>query len=304
MNEFALLIVGPTGTGKSLLALELALKLNTSIINADSVQVYKDLVIGAAQPSKADFKIVPHHLYGYLPAGTALTAAAYCKDVDVLIKGKLKGQPLLFCGGSGFYIQALEKGMFEVPTLSEEQKRNVEQKLEEWGWQRAHAELLLRDPTVKIHENDHYRIRRAWEILLTTGKTPSAVGTKGEGAPLYGKRVLKIGLDLEKESLRQRIEARTQSMLAAGWLDEVDHLLRAGYKDWSALKSVGYVEVVEHLEGKFSRAEMVERIVISNMQLIKKQRTWFKRDPDIHWFSAQDTAEAVKKVLSGTLVTS
>ncbi len=300
MSERAILILGPTGTGKSLLSLELALKLQTSIINADSIQVYKDLVIGSAQPAKEDLKIAPHYLYGYLPAGATLTAAAYCRDVDDLLRGKLHEQSVIVCGGSGFYIQALEKGMFEVPTLSEEQKQNVEAQLEEWGWALAHQELLKRDPSLKIHENDHYRIRRAWQILLTTGKTPSEISTSGESAPLHGKKLIKIGLDLEKQKMQERIEKRTQAMLAAGWIEEVEKLVAGGFAEWPALKSVGYMEVVEHLHGKLSRAEMIERIVISNMQLIKKQRTWFKRDADIHWFSADSTAAAVKFVLSGT----
>lgn len=300
MKDLAILIIGPTGTGKSQLALELALKINAPIINADSIQVYKDLVVGSAQPSKDDFKIAPHYLYGYLPSGASLTAAAYSRDVETLIHGKLKDQPLLICGGSGFYIQALEKGMFQVPTLTEQQRTDVETQLNQWGWENTYAELIKRDPAIKIHENDHYRIRRAWEIILTTGKTPSEMATHSEGATLKGKTILKIGLDLDKEKLRHRIAQRTQAMLASGWLEEVERLLQSGHREWSALKSVGYLEVVEHLDGKISRSQMVEKIVTSNMQLIKKQRTWFKRDPQIHWYSADSTSEAVKKVLAGT----
>lgn len=300
MSDLAVLILGPTGTGKSLLALELALKLNASIVNTDSIQVYKDLIIGSAQPSREDFKIAPHYLYGYLPSGTGLTAAAYSADVEVLMRGKLKNQPVLFCGGSGFYIQALEKGMFEVPTLTEAQKQSVDRQLAEWGWETAHVELVKKDPNVKIHSNDHYRIRRAWEILAATGKSPSQTATNGDGAPLSGKNIIKIGLDLEKEILRKRIEQRMRNMLSSGWLDEVEALLEAGFREWNALKSVGYAEVVEFIDGKISRSEMQEKIVVSNMQLIKKQKTWFKRDPSIHWYSAADTSSAVKKVLSGS----
>lgn len=299
-SENVVIILGPTGTGKSLVALELALKLKTAIVNADSIQVYRELVIGSAQPSKEDFKIAPHHLYGYLASGTSLTAAAYCKDVETLLTNKLANTTPLFCGGSGFYIQALEKGMFAVPTLTDAQKQRVDDKINEWGWEKAYQELLKQDPSVapKIHENDHYRIRRAWEIILTTNKNPSEIATQSDTAPLRNKKIIKIGLDLEKEKLRERIKIRTQKMLQAGWLEEVETLLKAGHREWSPLKSVGYQEVVEHLDGLLSKNEMIEKIITSNMQLIKKQRTWFKRDPDICWFSSDSTKPAVDRVLS------
>lgn len=300
MSDQAILIIGPTGTGKSLLALELALKLKTSIVNADSIQVYRDLVIGSAQPSKDDFKIAPHYLYGYLPAGASLTASAFCDDVRALLSGKLSQDPIIFCGGSGFYIQALEKGMFDVPTLTKEQKATVEKQIDEWGWAKAYQELLKQDPQVtsRIHENDHYRIGRALEILMISGKKPSEIGAQTDSAPLRGKKLIKIGLDLDKEKLRNRIARRTVQMLSAGWLEEVETLLQAGHREWSALKSVGYLEVVEHLDGKLSKQEMIDKIIISNMQLIKKQRTWFKRDQDIEWYSSEETAKAAQSVLA------
>lgn len=300
MSDKALLIIGPTGTGKSLLALELALKLKTAIVNVDSVQVFRDLVIGSAQPSKDDFKIAPHYLYGYLPAGATITASSYCEDVRELMATKLTKGPYIFCGGSGFYIQALEKGMFPVPTLTEEEKQKVQAQIAEWGWVRSYHELLKQDPKAseKIHENDHYRIQRALEIIITTGKKPTDISAQSHTSPLYGKSIIKIGLDLDKDKLRERIHKRTLQMLSAGWLEEVEALLQAGHRDWSALKSVGYLEVVEYLDGKTSHPEMIEKIVTSNMQLIKKQRTWFKRDPEIKWFSSEEINKAAQSVLA------
>lgn len=300
MSSKAIIILGPTATGKSLLALELALKLKTSVINADSIQVYRDLIVGSAQPSKEDLKIVPHNLYGYLGAGATLTVADYCKDVQTLLTTKLSQSPPLFCGGSGFYIQALEKGMFDVPTLTEAQKRTVDLQLTDWGWSKAHSELLQRDPKVaaRIHENDHYRIRRAFEILLVTSQKPSEILAQAKSAPLKNKSVIKVGLDLDKSRLHRRIVERTRKMLSEGWIEEVEAILKSGHRKWSALKSVGYAEVVSHIDGHLTPSEMVDKIVISNMQLIKKQKTWFKRDPHIHWYSADDTPRAVEFVLS------
>jgi tRNA dimethylallyltransferase len=296
-SSTAILIVGPTGTGKSLLALELALKLNCSIINADSIQVYKDLVIGSAQPSREDFKIAPHHLYGYLPAGSSLTAAAYSEDVRGLLKNKLHSGPIIICGGSGFYIQAIEKGMFDAPALTDELKEKFDATLMEWGWERAYKELLACDPEVKIHANDHYRIRRALEIFWATGKKPSEIGAHSETAPLKNKKLIKIGMDMDKEKLRERIAKRTDSMLSAGWIDEVEKMITAGHRDWSALQSVGYKEVLEYIEGHINKSEMIEKIITSNMQLIKKQRTWFKRDETIAWYTPETSALAVASLL-------
>lgn len=300
MSDKTLLIVGPTGTGKSLLALEVALKLNTGIINADSVQVYKDLVIGSAQPSKEDFKIVPHYLYGYLPIGSSLTVAEYCKSVEFILQSKFSHKVPLFCGGSGFYIQALEKGMFDVPTLSDAEKKRVDEYIQSLGWAETYKKLLMDDPGVggKIHENDHYRIRRAVEILLIAGKKPSQMGADAQSSPLKNKHIIKVGLDLDKELLRERILKRTQKMMAEGWVEEVERILEMGHRSWAALRSVGYSEVVDYLDGHLDKSQMIEKIVISNMQLIKKQRTWFKRDKDIVWFSSEKTTEAVHHILN------
>lgn len=280
-----------------MLALELALKLQCGIVNADSVQVYKDLVIGSAQPSKDDFKIAPHYLYGYMPAGSSLTAAAFCEDVQTVLNTKLNPQnPVILCGGSGFYIQALEKGMFDVP-MTEEQKEKVEKTIEEWGWDRAYQELLARDPNVKIHANDHYRIGRALEILLVTGRKPTDIVAQSESAPLYGKKLIKLGIDIEKEKLRERITQRTHQMLASGWIEEVEKLIASGHKEWSALRSVGYNEVLQFLDGKLTHSEMIANIVIANMQLIKKQRTWFKRDENIQWYTPETASQGVESTL-------
>lgn len=300
MDEKVLFIVGPTGTGKSLLALELALKLSTGIINADSVQVYKDLVIGSAQPSKEDVKLVPHYLYGHLNAGSALTVAEYCKSVELVLQNKFSTSLPIFCGGSGFYIQALEKGMFDVPTLTEAEKQYVGEYIEQRGWEESYKQLCQDDPGLegRIHSNDHYRIRRALEILLISGKKPSAMGAAANSSPLKGKNIIKVGLDLDKELLRKRILLRTQKMLAEGWIEEVERLLAGGYRSWSALRSVGYAEVMDYLDGHLDQTEMIEKIVIANMQLIKKQRTWFKRDKEIVWYASDATANAVQHVMS------
>lgn len=270
----AFLIVGPTGTGKSHLALKLAQERQLPIINADSVQVYKDLVIGSAQPSVEDLKHAEHYLYGYLPAGSVLTAADYSRQVESLLATTLQGRSLIFCGGSGFYIQALEKGMYAVPRLSIEQKAEVEKQILNWGWQVAYEKLCAKDPDIvtKVHSNDHYRIRRAWEIIWVTGHAPSALHANRQGSPLYDKNTVKVGFDAPKDILLQRIQQRAAIMLKQGWIDEVKKLIEAGYGDWGALKSVGYNEILLYLNNGIVREQLMERIVTAHMQLIKKTK--------------------------------
>jgi tRNA dimethylallyltransferase len=296
VKNSAFMIVGPTGTGKSTLALELAVLEKLPIINVDSMQVYKDLVVGSAQPSKEDFQAAKHYLYGYLEAGESLTAAQYSEDVVHLMNGELRESPLIFCGGSGFYIQAIEKGMYDVPTLTNAQKEEVLNQLESWGWEEAYKKLLEKDPSLskKIHGNDHYRIGRAWEIIITTGKTPSEIETSNRPAPLQEKKLLKVAIDTDKDFLRQRIFRRAHEMLKNGWIEEVERLIDRGHESWAALRSVGYSEIYAHIKKPESRDDLVEKIVIANMQLIKKQRTWFQRDKEIQWFDINDLSRAVE----------
>ena len=143
--------------------------------------------------------------------------------------------------------------MYDVPTLTETQREEVRRRLETWGWEEAHRRLIEADPALskRIHVNDHYRIRRAWEILSVTQKTPSTVETTP--APLDGRRLLKVGLDAERDVLLNRIRTRVHAMLAEGWIDEVEAVLKCGYTGWSALNSVGYKEIVEHLRAPMQK---------------------------------------------------
>jgi len=295
----AVFIVGPTATGKSQLALEVAVARGLAIMNCDSLQIYKGLKIGSALPSRDDMKLAPHYLYSYVDKGEKWTAAYYVRDVMGLLDEKKLVKPAIFCGGSGFYIQALEKGMYEVAEADPALVAKVESFIAERGWGGAHDWLLTKDPGLEraVHRNDHYRIRRAIQIIMTGADSPSALQKKLSPSPLENVPLIKVALFAEKDVLRKRVEARAKVMLRDGFVEEVEELLQQGLAEWPPLRSVGYLEVGRFLRGEIERGQLVEEIAQANIRLIKKQLTWFKRDPQIRWFHIDKMAAAKEYIL-------
>lgn len=297
-SQKCIFVVGPTASGKSAWALEQAKKYNGSIINVDSVQFYKDLIVGSAAPSEDEKKLVPHYLYSYVEAPNEMTAGQFIRDFYQLLEEKKDSIkfPLFIVGGTGFYIQALEKGMFDVEPIPEEFRQKIEDELETKGAVELHAELLKHDPQSKIHVNDHYRLVRAIEIIRFTGKTPSQLkenqtANKNEFPFSY----IKVGFDFEKEIFAERVQKRTSAMLSGGIIEEVESKIKQGYQNWSALQSVGYKETLEFLLTKQNKEWLTNAIQQSTMKLIKKQKTWFKRDNTILW---SKQSEALVEFLS------
>lgn len=287
-------ILGPTATGKSKLALRSSLVDQIPIVNGDSIQIYRGLKIGSAVPSREDLKLTPHHLYSYVDKGKVYTAAHYVADVDALLKQQKNQSRFILCGGSGFYIQALEKGMFPVNSAPPEIKKEANEMVLEKGWEEVYKWLLTQDPDLqkKIHLNDHYRIQRALEIALMSKKSQGQLSQELRPSPFKDFEITKVGLFNGKELLRERVVKRVKEMLAEGFIEEVEGLLDEGLKDWPPLSSVGYFEVKEHLLGHLPYENLQDQIVQSHMQLIKKQMTWFKKDTGIKWFDPDDIASA------------
>lgn len=278
-------VLGPTATGKSQLAVELAQKHHGQIINIDSVQFYKGLEIGSAAPSKDDLKKIPHHLYSYVNAPTEMTAGQYIRDFYQLTE-KLKPNTNLFIvGGTGFYIQALEKGMFNLPEVTHEIKQQVLDDLDRHGADKLYEELKNFDTETVVHPNDHYRLGRALEIKRAFNKKMSDFqNVVNKDALPYP--YLKIGLGFstdDKEKMQHRVKTRTEQMIKNGLLEETRTILDQGHEKWAPLSSVGYLEAVQYLKNEITQAQLEPAITQSTMQLIKKQRTWFKRDPSILW---------------------
>lgn len=295
-----LFVVGPTACGKSELAVCISEKLRDAggiqpeLINCDSVQFFAGVEIGAAKPEPELLARAPHHLLGHVGLGDAYTAGDFCREALSLIEHREKEGCTRFLpvGGSGFYVQALEKGMFEVPEIRAGVREELEEKLRREGLGSLYEELSSRDPEAasQIKPQDSYRLLRALEILRSepTGATLTEIKHRFEvKRPPRPFRVSKIGVFRPRDVLREKVTLRTQSMLERGLIDEVRGLRAQGLGAWAPLQSVGYKEVQEHLDGRLPFSELEATIVTKTMQLAKRQMTWFKRDPSILWFDSE-----------------
>lgn len=279
-------VVGPTASGKSAWAMHEAIRLNGEIVNADSVQIYKGLDIGAAKPSNDDRKKVPHHLFDLVEPNETFTAGDYRRAALKVITERAVTTPLFIVGGSGFYLQALENGMFDVGPVSPE----IAKKVDSWAQTGEVFEQLKKvDPASaqKINSNDHYRLGRALAVSLSEGRPFSKLQREFESDSRHKLNteyeIVKIGFAPDRGELRKRVEARTAGMLKAGFINEVKSLLARGYGESKALGSVGYKECVDFLAGRLKQEDLAAAIVTSTMQLAKRQLTWFKRDREIKW---------------------
>jgi tRNA dimethylallyltransferase len=287
-------VVGPTASGKSELALRLALKLGGVIVNCDSVQCYEYLDIGSAKPSKQEMAQVPHYLFSFVQPITQLTAGEYSrKALETLAQLKQKDTPYVFVvGGTGFYFQALEKGLYPILPRDESLTKEIENELAQpGGAEKLFEELKTKDSVSaqKIKPQDHFRLVRALEFIRSSNKKWSDVRNDFEEQKTqesFPYPLKKIGIWAERAVLEPRVRMRTERMLKCGWVEEVESLIAKGWGDWPALNSVGYSEIKNYLQtSEFSNAELIEQISTATLQLSKKQRTWFKRDPSILWSS-------------------
>ena len=303
-------VVGATATGKSEWALQMAQKSGGVIVNCDSVQVYREVEIGTAKPSQEERDKVPHLLIDYVSPPDEMTAGQYCRDFFEQMTGLPENRPVFVVGGTGFYFQAIEKGMYPVAQIPPEIQQDIEETLQKPGGpEELHAELLRLDPQagLKIHPADHYRIARAVELMRSHGKTLTEIRLEfSQRKSDFPYPLLKIGLRWDRDQLRARILARTEKMLERGLVNEVRHLLKRNLIDWAPLSSVGYMEAIEFIEGNLTEEELVEQIAQNTAQLAKRQRTWFQRDQEIQWFDggsefdkAQLTVDAFIKAQAG-----
>ncbi len=276
------------------------------VINADTVQMYQDVRIGSAQPDWSQWPDLRHYLFEVIPPGERWTAADYVRNVLSLIEAESETSAWVFAGGSGFYVRALENGMFSAGAASEEIMEDLHAEKQTKGLSALYQELMEVDPESAevIHENDEYRILRALGIFRTYGRRTSELRRQGPDSNegLLGKgAVIKFALRWPREQLRERVEHRTRRMLQAGWIEEVQGLRARGLGEWWPLQSVGYKEVQEFLDGQIEdRETLIERVVQRTMQLAKKQMTWLNREPNIHWLDAPDfNLQQVLKTLKG-----
>jgi tRNA dimethylallyltransferase len=280
-------VVGPTASGKSQLAMDLAQEFGGSIVNIDSVQFYEGLVIGSAAPTEEEKKKIPHYLFSYVKAPHEMTAGEYIRDFYELIESGKASSPMIVVGGTGFYIQALEKGMYDLPEVSDEIKGEVLADFETYGSEKMFQELKNFDPDTELHPNDHYRVGRALEVKRAFNLKMSEF--KNSSAANKNKLpydFIKVGLTFapeDKEKYQERVHARTLKMIDQGLIDETKSFLVRGFENWAPLSSVGYFETKEFLQGRLKAEDLPLAITQATMKLVKKQKTWFKRDESILW---------------------
>ena len=285
-----LVLIGPTGVGKTELSLRLAERYHTCIVSADSRQLYADLKIGTAAPTPEQLARVEHHLVGTLQLVDYYSAARYEEEVMNLLPGLFVKHPVvLLTGGSMMYVDAVCKGIDDIPTVDAETRRFLLQRYEEEGLERLCAELKLLDPEyyVEVDLRNPKRVIHALEICYMTGKTYTSFRTRQVKERPF--RMVKVGLTRDREELYRRINLRVDQMMADGLLEEA--LRVYPYRSLNSLNTVGYKELFKYFDGEWTLDFAVEKIKQNSRIYSRKQMTWFKRDADIRWFHPEQEAE-------------
>ena len=297
MKPILIVICGATASGKSSLALQLARRLQTSIISADSRQVYREFDIGTAKPSIAEQKLVPHYLIDICDPTETLTLADYQARAKTLIA---KENISLLVGGTGLYLKAITKGL-KIPRVSPQPE--LRSQLTDLGQTQLYSCLSQVDAVAasKIHPNDAVRTLRALEVYYVTGKPISV--QQGENTPAYP--ILQLGLETDTDALDKRIELRTHKMIERGLVSEVEQLCRKYGRNLPLLNTLGYAEIKEYLAGDISLTEAIADTILHTRQFAKRQRTWFRKNTEINWFDANsdrlidETWQLIKDFLIG-----
>jgi tRNA dimethylallyltransferase len=299
----AVLIAGPTASGKSALALALAERIGGIIINADSMQVYRDLRIITARPTTAEEARVPHRLYGHVDAAESYSVGCWLADAAAAVEEarRLRRFPLVV-GGTGLYFKALTQGLSAVPPIPVEIRAAVRNRLAQHGAAVLHAELVRRDPAtaVRLKPKDGVRIARALEVLQATGRTLSDWHRVGMPAPVDTASAVQVFLEPERDELHRRIEARFDAMLKSGAIEEVRALDARGVDPLSpAMKAHGVPWLRRVLAGDMTLADAAEAAKRDTRRYTKRQRTWFRHQlPGFAWIAPEHAAERIQEALS------
>ncbi len=277
-------LLGPTASGKTALSLRLAERFDGEIVSCDSVAVYREMEIGAAKPSWAERRQIPHHLIDVAEVSAAFTAGDYSRLARAALAGiAARGKLPIVTGGTGLYLRALIDGLFAAPQRSEELRerlRNAEAKGASW----LHRVLARLDPEAakQIHPNDQPKLVRAIEVCLAAGRPMTQAWRAGRDA-LRGYRVLRIGLNPDRKALYARINQRAAAMFQQGLVEETRQLARSYGHSARPLTSLGYKQALASLRGEISLEEAVASAQQGHRHYAKRQMTWFRREPEVRW---------------------
>ncbi len=280
-------ILGPTGSGKTALSLALAERFHGEIVNCDSVAMYREFEIGTAKPTPAERARAPHHLLDFVGPAGYITAGEYARKArDVLQEIRSREALPIVVGGTGLYLRALLEGLFAGPQRSDELRERLRQRAAERGSPHLHRILRRLDPVAaaKIHANDLPKLVRAIEICLASRTKMTEMWKQGRD-PLRGFRIVRIGLDPDRNVLYQRINQRAQRMFDAGLVEETRILLARHGEAARPLAALGYKQAVQLLRGEIDHGTAVQAAQQAHRNYAKRQMTWFRREPDAAWLA-------------------
>ena len=315
-----LVILGPTGSGKTALSLNVAEEFAGEIVSCDSVAVYREFEIGTAKPSKEERQRIRHHLIDVASPIEEFTAGDYSRMArKAIAEIRDRGHLPIVVGGTGLYLRALIDGLFEGPSRSEQLRIRLRRRADQRTIEHLHRILSRLDPeaAARIHPNDTPKLVRAIEVCLLAGERLTAMWDKGRD-PLTGFRILRIGLEPERNALYQRINLRCERMFETGLVEETRRLL-AAYQAPDAvseadprrvtrsLSALGYKQVAQHIRGEISPKLALWAAQQAHRNYAKRQLTWFRREPDVQWFSGfgddpdvqREVARVVREQVSG-----
>jgi tRNA dimethylallyltransferase len=288
------LILGPTATGKTDLALRLASKYPLEIVSVDSAMVYRGMDIGTGKPSRELLERFPHHLVDILDPSQAYSAGQFVRDAHQAIAAiRGRGKLPLLVGGTMLYFRALRRGLAEMPQADSKVRQEIDAEAASEGWPALHARLATVDPTTaaRIQPNDGQRIQRALEVQRLTGKTLSELHAQTRPADPAMRFVAFAWAPQDRERLYDAIERRFRQMMQAGLLEEVRRLQQRGdlHADLPAIRSVGYRQLWEHLSGRESLDSSVQRAIFATRHLARRQLIWLRSESDLQWCDTLDS---------------
>lgn len=290
MNKNLIVLIGPTAVGKTELSLLLAEQYDTCIVSADSRQLYKDLKIGTAAPTPAQLQRVPHHFVGTLKLTDYYSAAQYEADVLKLLESLFaEKDTVILTGGSMMYIDAVCKGIDNIPTVDADTRQMLLKKYETEGLDHLCAELKLLDPEYHriVDLKNPKRVIHALEICYMTGKTYTSFRTREKKTRPFN--IIKIGLTRNREELYERINRRVDIMIEQGLIQEAQAVFQ--YRHLNSLNTVGYKEIFNYIDGTWQLPFAIEKIKQNSRIYSRKQMTWFRRDEEIQWFHPEKETE-------------